>query len=209
MFGMDGLTSRQTEILNFLCNYRRWNGTAPTYREIAHKFGFKSVRSASDHVSALEKKGYVRRHGGRSRGIELLIPERSNTGNTVLVPLLGDIPAGCPEEKNNQGQGSIEVDRKLLGASADHRLFALSVDGDSMSERGIHEGDWIVADVDATAREGDVVVALIDQRNTLKTLAKQKDIFYLRAENPNHSDWVPLETLLIQGVVKTVLRRMG
>lgn len=205
---MNGMTKKQTEILRFLQDYKRREGNSPTYREIADRFGFKSVRSASDHVSALEQKGYLRRHGGRSRGIELLVFEQSNAQDTISIDFLGDIPAGSPEQKNEDDQGVIQVDRKLLGASADHHLFALRVDGDSMNGRGIHEGDWIVADVDATAREGDIVVALIDKQNTLKTLARRKGHFYLKAENPIHSDWIPLEELLIQGVVKTVLRRM-
>lgn len=209
MFGMDGLTKKQAEILRFIQGYKRREGNSPTYREIADRFGFKSVRSASDHVRALEQKGYLRRHGGRSRGIELLISEQSNAKDTISIAVLGDIPAGSPEQKIEYDQGVIQVDRKLLGASADHHLFALRVDGDSMTGRGIHEGDWIVVDADAATREGDVVVALIDERNTLKTLAKRKDHFYLKAENPSHSDWVPLEELSIQGVVKTVLRRMG
>ncbi len=209
MSGMKDLTSKQFEVLGFLCDYRRWHGTAPTYREIANKFGFKSLRSASDHIGALEKKGYLRRHGGRSRGIELLFYEQSNTEDTLPVPLLGDISAGNPDERNESVQGVIKVDRKLLGTSTDHRLFALRVDGDSMTGRGIYGGDWIVADADETAQEGDVVVALVDNRNTLKTLAKQKNHFYLKAENPSHSDWIPMEELLVQGVVKTVLRQMG
>lgn len=208
MFGMNGLTKKQTEILRFLQDYKRREGNSPTYREIANWFGFKSVRSASDHVSALEQKGCLRRHGGRSRGIELLVSEPSSAKNTISIAVLGDIPAGSPEQANEYDQGVIQVDRKLLGTSADHHLFALRVDGDSMTGRGIHEGDWIVVDADATAQEGDIVVALIDKRNTLKTLAKQKGNFYLKAENSSHSDWVPLEELLIQGVVKTVLRRM-
>ena len=172
------LTQKKSEVLSFLYDYRRRKGTSPTYREIASHFGFKSVRSASDHVSAIEKKGYLRRHGGRSRGIELLFSERSTTKIRCRHPLLGEIPVGCPEEQNEYDHGMIKVDRKLLGESVDHRLFALRVDGDSMNGRGIYEGDFVVADADATAREGDVVVALIDNRNTLKTLAKRKNHFF-------------------------------
>ena len=138
----------------------------------------------------------------------MLFSERSNAGDTVSAPLLGEVPAGCPEEQNEYDHGMIKVDRKLLGESVDHRLFALRVDGDSMNGRGIYEGDFVVADADATAREGDVVVALIDKRNTLKTLARRKNDFYMKAENPNRPDWVPVRTLLIQGVVKAVLRRL-
>ncbi len=207
MFGMNDLTDRQSEILAFLreCKYRK--ETAPTYREIAGRFGFKSVRSAMDHICALEKKGYVRRHAGRSRGIELLFSERLSSKRTVSVPLLGDIPAGIPEEKTEFFHETLRVDRKLLGRSADRHLFALRVDGESMDGRGIHEGDWIVADTDSPPCEGDVVVALIDGQNTLKTLAQKKDRLFLKAESPGYSDWVPVEELMIPGVVRVVLRR--
>lgn len=208
MFGMNNLTQKQSEILRFLRKYKREKGTAPTYREIAGWFGFKSVRSASDHVSALEKKGYLRRHSGRSRGIELLCSERSPTKGSVSVPLLRNLPAGSSEEKTEYDHDIINVDHKLLKGFSDNRLLALKIDGDSMDKSGIHEGDWIVADADAAAQEGDVVVALINGRNTLKILARKKGGFYLKSENSDRSDWIPLEALAIQGVVKTVLRRM-
>jgi SOS-response transcriptional repressor LexA len=103
----------------------------------------------------------------------------------------------------------LAVDRAALGSAVGHRLFALEVRGDSMEGRGIHDGDWIVADADVSPCEGDVVVALIDGRNTLKTLAKGNGHFFLRAENPSHSDLTPIGEMLIQGVVKTLIRRMG
>lgn len=206
---MDGPTKKQSEILRFLYDYKRKEGNSPTYREIAERFGFKSVRSALDHVGALEKKGYLRRHGGRARGIELLFSDGYTAKGAVSVPFLGSVPAGSPEEKTEYDHGAINVDPELLGASAGHRLFALKVDGDSMDGRGIHEGDWIVVDADVTAGEGDMVVALIDGQNTLKTLVKSGVSLYLKAENPSHPDWIPMADLSIQGVVKTVLRRIG
>lgn len=207
MFSMERLTARQSEILQFIRKYRRKEGISPAYREIAGRFGFKSTKAVTDHVIALEKKGYVRRHGGRSRCIELLCSKGPST-EPVSVPVLGLIPAGFPEEQTEQLQGTISVDRKLLGSFADHRLFALEVNGDSMDGRGILEGDWIVADKDSQPRKGDVVVALIDGQNTLKTLAGRKNRYYLKAENPRHSDRIPVEELTIQGVVRVVIRRM-
>ena len=82
MFSMSNLTPRQAEILEFLKEFRQDEGSAPTYREIADRFGFKSTKAAADHVRALEKKGYVRLHCGRARGIELLFSERTITDRT-------------------------------------------------------------------------------------------------------------------------------
>jgi repressor LexA len=209
MYSIGNLTSRQTEILDFLYEFRRKEKIVPTYREIAGKFGFKSTKAAADHVCALEKKGYLRRHSGRSRGIELLNAESLSAPKAIGVPILGDIPAGYPELRDEHRNGTLAVDPAMLGGVAHHRLFALQVKGDSMEERGIFEGDWVVADAEATPREKDVVVALIDGENTLKTLAKQRGHFFLKAESPNHRDWIPVNELVIQGVAKAILRRIS
>jgi repressor LexA len=209
MFSAGNLTPRQTEILDFLHEFRRKEKIVPTYREIADNFGFKSTKAAADHVCALEKKGYLRRHSGRSRGIELLTSASLSDPKAIGVPILGDIPAGYPELRDEHRNGTLAVDPVMLGGIAHHRLFALQVKGDSMEERGIFEGDWVVADAEASPREKDVVVALIDGENTLKTLAKQKGHFFLKAESPNHHDWIPVNELVIQGVAKAILRRIS
>ena len=206
---MDKLTARQAEILEFLRECCREAGNAPTYREIAAHFGFRSPKAATDHVNVLEKKGYVRRRGGRSRGIELVSSERSFGNDTIPVPLLGQISAGFPDTETEHCHRSIAVDKEILGRSAGHRLFALEVTGDSMRGRGIHDGDWVVTDKDASPRAGDVVVALIDDENTLKTLAMVKGNYYLKAENPEYPDPMPLGEMVIQGVVRVILRRMS
>ena len=157
MYSAQRLTQRQTQILEFLQNFKNQEGVAPTYREISGHFGFKSTKAASDHVRALEKKGYVRLHGNRSRSIEIISVESNSTDRVVSIPIFGEIPAGTP---------------------------------------------------DVSPNEGEVVVALIDGDNTLKTLAKREKRFYLKAENPGHPDWIPMEEMIIQGVVKAVLRRI-
>lgn len=209
MYSMEKPTSRQFEILEFLRECQRLGGNAPTFREIADHFGFKSPKSAADHVTALEKKGYVRRRAGCSRGIELVFSERAPDIGTIRVPVLGHIPAGCPETHTEHYHGSIAIDKAMIGCPAGHRLFALQVTGDSMKGRGIHDGDWVVADTDASPHEGDVVVALIDGENTLKTLAMKRSRYFLKAENPNFPDLIPLGEMVIQGVVRVVLRRMS
>jgi repressor LexA len=209
MVSTGNLTPRQTEILDFLHEFRRKEKIVPTYREIADKFGFKSTKAATDHVCALEKKGYLRRHSGRSRGIELLTSAPLSAPKAIGVPILGDIPAGYPERRDEHMNGTLAVDSSILGGAAHHRLFALQVKGDSMEDRGIFEGDWVVADAEATPREKDVVVALIDGENTLKTLAKKQGHFFLKAESPNYQDWIPANELVIQGVAKAIIRRIS
>lgn len=206
---MSKLTQRQFEVLEFIKECQRLEGNSPTFREIAEHFGFKSPKAAADHVAALEKKGYVRRRGGCSRGIELIYSERASDNDSIRVSLLGSIQAGCPETQAEHCHGLITIDKAMLGSSAGHRLFTLQVNGDSMKGRGIHGGDWIVADADVSPREGDIVVALIDGESTLKTLAMEGCCYFLKAENPSFSDVIPLAQMVIQGVVKVVLRRMS
>lgn len=209
MYSIDSLTPRQEEMLNFLKDFQSKEGMAPTYREIAARFRFKSTKAASDHISALEKKGHVRRHCGRSRGIELLPSKKSISTTALSIPVLGNIPAGYPEEQTEKVHGMIAVDQMILGPTKDHRLFAVKVDGESMEGRGIYKGDWVVVDADDSPREGNMVVALIDGRNTLKTLARKKESFFLRAENPDYSDLIPITEMVIQGTVRAVLRRVS
>lgn len=208
MYSSQNLTKRQAQILGFLQSFKNREGVAPTYREISGHFGFKSTKAASDHVRALEKKGYVRLHGNRSRSIEIVSSEPNSTSHVVSIPILGEIPAGTPEKKEENRSHTIAVDKTILGDCKGHRLFALKVAGKSMMGRSICDGDWVIADSDASPNEGEVVVALIDGDNTLKTLAKREKRFYLKAENPGHPDWTPMEEMIIQGVVKAVLRRI-
>lgn len=203
------LTQRQADVLQFLQEFQNDKGTAPTYREIAEHFGFKSTKAASDHVRALERKRYLSLREGRSRGIELVSSRRIPLKGTVNIPVLGDIQAGYPDEQSERWHGTLAVDRAVIGDYGDHRLFALQVRGESMNGRGIYDADWIIADADASPHEGNVVVALIDGQNTLKTLAKRNDRFYLKAENPDYLDIIPIEHMTVQGIVKALFRRMS
>lgn len=208
MYSYQNLTQRQTQILDFLQTFKDQEGVSPTYREISGHFGFKSTKAASDHVRALERKGYVRLHGKRSRSIEIVSLKPNSTGHVVSIPILGEIPAGKPEKKEEDRSFTIAVDETILGNCKGHRLFALKVTGESMMGRSICDGDWVIVDADASPNEGEVIVALIDGDTTLKTLAKRNKCFYLKSENPNYPDWIPLQEMVVQGVVKAVLRRI-
>ena len=184
-------------------------GNSPTYREIAVAFGFRSPRAAVDHVEALARKGYLRVHRHRARGIEVLVKSSDMAENTITVPLLGRIAAGRPTEASEEATAPIRVDKTVLGKASRGRLFALRVEGDSMVGRGIYEGDIAVAEADAEPRIGDIVVALIDRENTLKTLAQGTDGSFLKAENQRYPDLLPVTELTIQGVVRALIRKVG
>ena len=121
---------------------------------------------------------------------------------------MGNIQAGYPEAQTEHSLGSLAIDKQMIVGSEGHRLFALKVNGESMEGRGIYDGDWVVADADISAQEGSVVVALMDGNNTLKTLSGQDGQLFLKAENPNFPDCIPINEMVIQGVVKAVLRKI-
>ncbi|MGC8495271.1 MAG: transcriptional repressor LexA [Syntrophobacteraceae bacterium] len=201
------LTQKQKAVLEFLQGYDQAGG-CPTYREIAEHFGFNSPKAATDFVSALERKGKVRRRRGRSRGIEIISAEKAADRATIEIPILGQIGAGIPAEGIQMNAGGLLVDERLLGAVAGNRLFFLKVYGDSMTGRGVYDGDLVVADRDCAPSADDMVIALIDGQSTLKTLAFEKGAFFLRAENPRFRDIVPVVEMTIQGVVKLILRQV-
>jgi len=178
----------------------------PTYREIKDHFGWKSPKAAMDHVRALAKKHYLRVVPGKARGIELVRTPPTGGNAAVAVPLVGLVPAGIPTEERESRERTILVDRLAIGTTTASRLFAVRVGGDSMTDRGILDGDIVVAESGIEACEGDVVVGLIDGGSSLKTLRKQRGHFYLEAENPRYSDLVPVSEMVIQGVVRTLIR---
>jgi repressor LexA len=194
------LTDAQREIWLFLNERVDASEPSPTYREICKRFDYSSPRAAFDHVLALEKKGYLIRGEG-ARNLRLL---RRSTG----IPLLARIPAGSPDETLTTTDVRINVDPQFCGIRDCSRAFALRVAGDSMIGRHIFDGDIVLLDNPGDARDGDIVAALIDNQSTLKTLVNQGGQAWLRAENPNYPDLIPLLDLQVQGVVRAVIRLM-
>lgn len=191
--------------MDFLIGRSKRGEPPPTCREIAAHFRYKSPRAAVEHVKVLESMGFVRCRLRQARGIELtektLPPEPAMT----VVPVLGTIPAGHSTDQEQNISGRIAVDTGIWGVSKTRGLFGVRVRGNSMTGRGIHEGDLAIADADIRPNEGDVVVALIDLESALKTLARKRGRFVLRA---NYPDLVPSSEMLIQGVVRAIVRRL-
>ncbi|MEY2409261.1 MAG: repressor LexA [Verrucomicrobiota bacterium] len=207
MYGMTSITTRQREIADFIDQTRRDEGSAPSFREIARHFGFKSVGTVVSHVRALRRKGIFHaptRHARSLRVRSTLEPLRKSV---VDVPLLGVIPAGFAEDRKQDAQGCISMDIETLGIKPSPRTFALQVRGDSMIGRCILDGDLVVLEHGMTPRSGDVVAALIDNESTLKTFLVNHGKPFLRAENPKYPDLIPAHELVIQGVVVALVRR--
>ncbi|MDQ8190250.1 transcriptional repressor LexA [Roseibacillus persicicus] len=197
---MNDLTQPQLSVLQFFEQQADSNQPAPTIREICGEMGYSSTKAAHDVVAALEKKGWISRDGGKARSIRLL--RRSNN----MIPVLGGITAGLASEASLTEGETLALNPKLFGIPANHRAFALRVRGESMIGRRMFDGDLVICDADAEAKAGSVVVALIDQESTLKTMVQERGKNWLKAENPDYPEIFPVASLTVQGVAYGVIR---
>ncbi len=199
------LTRSQNRILEFLKNHQT-NGLAmPTIQEITEYCRYASTRATRDHLDALERKGKITRTRGKARSLRV-IDEPLKMGRLQEIPVLGSIPAGFSEEVFESLESTIQIDVLSFGLKSASGLFALKVRGNSMVDRGILEGDLAIVDSNERPSIGNVVVALVDGEVTLKTIVKNGQSIYLKAENPDFDDIFPLRSLQIQGVVKSIVR---
>jgi repressor LexA len=200
---LPSLTTRQKAIYDFLVKTIREKGFAPSIHEIGRQFKIASTNGVSDHLKALERKGYIRRVG--KRAIEVV----NALGKTVLsatreVPILGKVPAGKPlfSEENIEGLLSVPDD---MGSG---KLFALQVKGDSMIGAGILNGDKVILKQQGTAENGEIVCAVINGEATLKRFFKKDGVVTLKAENEQYAPIVVSEgEFRIAGRVVGLLRK--
>lgn len=197
------LTDRQRDVLEFINAHHRQHGVAPSLREIQAHFGFASPFAVQRHVDALTEKGALRRLEGKARG--LLPSTHPRRGALAEIPLYGTIPAGLPVETEQEPDAYISVDTVSLGVRPSAKLFALKVRGDSMVDASILDGD-VVFLTPREPRPRDIVAALIDGESTLKRFLVQRGRPFLRAENPKYPDLLPINELMIQGVMVGLLR---
>ncbi len=188
------LTDRQRSVLDFLKEFLLENGYPPTIREIGAHFEIRSPKGVQDHLLALEKKGHIRRAKERSRGIEIVGLNLMAGGppgreNVVSLPLIGCVNAGMPALSEENIEEWIEVDASFAAREGN---FLLKVVGESMVEAHILDGDTIVVSPQETARNGEIVVALVDDEATVKTFYREPGGIRLQPENPSMKPiWVP------------------
>ncbi len=199
------LTKRQKEILDFIHDFIDQHGYAPSFEEIATSFGYSSLATVHEHLSNLERKGYIRKSYNESRSIEM-VPE-DGTVPAVELPLLGRVAAGLPIEAV-QDQESLAVPREMVRPGKDN--FVLRVEGNSMIDEQIRDGDYIVVSSQPTASDGDVVVALLGGDSvTVKRLYREPGN-RIRLQ-PANSAMAPIvvdaEDVAVQGVVVGLIRR--
>ncbi len=201
------LYRRQKQIIDFIDQYIQKFGTSPTLQEIADALGVSSLATVHEHLQSLTKKGVIRRYEGAVRGIELIDNAIGNVVDGIELPILGFIAAGSPIEPITDPNASIKVSSTML--SGKKRSFVLQVKGDSMIEEGILDGDFVVIEQQDSVRDGDIVVALLD--NGLATLKKLfREATRVRLE-PANSAMRPIyaKNVTVQGKVVGLVRRFG
>lgn len=189
---MQGLTPRQQMVLDFIRTQITERGYPPTLREIGAYMGIRSTNGVNDHLQALERKGYLKRDDMKSRALRPVESssaatrrkdneEQVDESNMVDVPVLGRIAAGLPALAEQNFDDTVRVDRVLLGGARE--VFALRVRGESMIGAGIHDGDYLFVQKQPTARNGQVVVALVDGEATVKYFFAERDVVRLLPAN--------------------------
>jgi len=201
---MIDLTDTQRRVLEFVRSKLQAGESAPTFREIAAQFGWKSPRAAACHLEAIRRKGWLISEPGKNRSLRLARPPAP----VADIPLFGSIPAGFGQDRTQESDACVRVDVATLGFKPTRNTFALRVTGDSMIGKHICDGDTAVFEHGAEPRPGQIVAALIDGKSTLKTYLCKKGKPFLRAENPKYPDLIPAEELVIQGVLRTVIRQL-
>jgi len=173
---MRDLTDRQREVYDFIIAFGEEQGYPPTLQEIAAHLGISGNLGVLRHLTALEKKGYIRRNAGASRGIAPVSPKSA----TVSLPVVGAVRAGVPHPAVEDIRGHVAVDASLVKAKD---AFILKVEGDSMIDAHITPGDLAIVKPQPTARNGEIVVAMIDGEATLKRFFREGDRIRLQPEN--------------------------
>jgi repressor LexA len=199
------LTKRQKEILDYISDHIGVNGYAPTFEEIADTFGYASLATVHEHVSNLERKGYIRKAYNQSRSIELV--QGSAVPGAVELPLMGRVAAGQPIEAIPDPE-TVLVPPDLLRKRGNN--FVLRVVGDSMIEEQIRDGDYIIVNSRPTAEQGEMVVALVEgESTTVKKLYREMDgrIRLQPANQALEPMYYDADQVAVQGVVVGVIRR--
>lgn len=215
----DKLTDKQLNILKFIKSEVNRVGYPPSVREICAKVGLKSTSTVHGHLKALENKGYIRRDPTKPRAIEVLLPGEEFADqdiatnvdnvtpirqNVTMVPIVGNVSAGAPILAVENVEDNFPLPTNFVD---DGDYFMLQIKGDSMIEAGIFDHDYVLVKQQANARDGQIVIALLDDSATCKTFYKETNRIRLQPENPTLSPIYSRDVSII-GIVKGVYRQM-
>lgn len=171
------LTARQKELFDFLRDFFREKGFPPTLREMASHFGLKGPRGPQKTLNILERKGYIRKIPGESRAIEIL---GFSSSNIISIPIVGRVRAGEPILAIENIEGYFNLDRSFASSKD---VFLLRVQGDSMIDAHIQDGDFALVKPQSSAENGEIVVALIEDEATIKRIFTERDLIRLEPAN--------------------------
>lgn len=202
----DGLTERQRQVLQFIKEEIAKKGYPPSVREIGEAIGLSSSSTVHGHMARLEEKGFIRRDPTKPRAIEVLdedygAPRR----RTVNVPIVGRVTAGLPIYADQNVEDHFPLPADFVRAD-EKELFFLTVQGDSMVEAGILDGDYVLVRRQQSAVNGDIVVAMIEDEATVKRFFKEKGHIRLQPEN-RYMDPIIVPAAEILGKVVGLIRR--
>ena len=223
------LTKKQKQLLNYISTFQSRNGVTPSYEEMKDALGLKSKSGIHRLILALEERGFVKRLAHKARALEIIkdgitnLDVSSHRKNVVIadfkeqshnlsenkvstIPMLGKIAAGTPIEAIQHNDDMIDVPRELMSVG---ESYALKVEGDSMINEGIHEGDTVLIKKTNLAENGDIIVALIDDHEaTLKRLRKKGQSIALESANPLYETRIlAAHRVKIQGKLTGLLRK--
>ncbi len=199
------LTRRQREILTYLQDYADDRGYAPSFEEIAAHFNYNSLATVHEHLTNLERKGYIRRSYNESRAIEILPSDVF--ARALDLPLLGTVAAGAPIEAMTHNE-SVAVPQELVTRNGSH--YVLKVRGNSMIDEQIRDGDFVIVNERRSADNGEMVIALLNNSGaTCKKFYRERDgrIRLQPANDTLTPMYVHENDIAIQGIVVGVIRR--
>ncbi|MFL2813319.1 MAG: transcriptional repressor LexA [Candidatus Puniceispirillales bacterium] len=204
------LTHQQEKLLQFINNFQLKSNVTPSFDEMKDGLGLRSKSGIHRILSALEERGYIKKLNNRARAIEVLKFPNNKTkysnNNSITIPILGKIAAGHPIEAITDNTNYIDIPQSLLGKG---EYFLLEVEGDSMINAGIFDGDQVIIEKRNDAKNGEIVVALIDNNEaTLKRIYKRGQQLALQPENPDFKTVIyGPDRVQIQGILKQLFRK--
>ena len=201
------LTKQQNKLFNFLKHRIKKTNVSPSFEEMKNAMGLKSKSGIQRLIDGLVERGFIEKKNNRKRAINIINSTKSKKNNNLInLPLLGNIAAGNPIETIENSDENIQVPLNLI--SSNKKNYVLKVEGDSMVNKGIVDGDKAIIEFTNNAENGDIVVALInDQDVTLKKLKKDKDKIHLIPANDNYKTQTFNSTeIKIQGKLKGIIR---
>ena len=197
----EDLTQKQIEILHFIKNHIQVQGYPPAVREICKGVNLKSTSTVHRHLEKIEEKGYIRKDPTKPRAIEVL--DRGDNSlfapkKTIDIPIIGKVTAGQPILAIEHIEDTFPIPVELAERGP---LFMLKVQGDSMIDAGIYNNDYVLVKKQNAAKNGDIVVALIEDEATIKRFFKEKDYIRLQPENQAMSPILTKDVIILGKVI--------